>query len=548
MKDTLHIYTRVSTTTQEEEGTSLGTQLDLGIERAEKLGMDHKVWNEGGQSSSKDDLGNRPVLTDLLQGVDDGTVKHLYVWNTDRLSRNMNTWGMIRYKLIKNEITLHTPTGKQILSDPQTNLMLGIMSEISQYDNLLRTERFRLGKLKRIRQGGWMGGPPPYGYLLKESRLVANEYEKTWVKLIYECYRDGNSLDEIRTKLLKNGVVTRRGNPVWSHGSIDKLLTNTHYGGYYTYTDKKSDETIRIVVPRLLESTLIKEVRDQRDKRSYGKLTGRRTKTSNQKYTYLLTGLLVCGHCKSLYGGNHKVTQTSYYSCLQKTNKFKTKFTDRHVVCGSNRNIRIDKTDELVWDVVVGVISKSSIFKESVKSELLGKNSLHKSTGDVRKLANRQKKLKKDVDDITETIVTFESSVLIGNRNKDEVMSIVKNLENHRLELESEIEDISTSLIEDQNQRRWVDWVAEFGDRIVKLNNSSFSVEERKQLMSVLVDRIVVTNSDTIEHELKIEFRLPYVGDGVIYNDPSNKLKGYTIKKGRKTKKVFSNLLKKSVG
>ena len=82
MTDILHIYTRVSTSSQEEEGTSLETQLELGVRRAEKLGMDHKVWNEGGRSSSKDDLSNRPVLTDLLQKVDDGEVQHLYVWNT----------------------------------------------------------------------------------------------------------------------------------------------------------------------------------------------------------------------------------------------------------------------------------------------------------------------------------------------------------------------------------------------------------------------------------------------------------------------------------
>lgn len=386
MTDILHIYTRVSTSSQEEEGTSLETQLELGVQRAEKLGMDHKVWNEGGRSSSKDDLSNRPVLTDLLQKVDDGEVQHLYVWNTDRLSRNLNTWGMIRFKLIKNDVTLHTPTGKQVLSDPQTNLMLGIMSEISQYDNQLRTERFRLGKLKRIRQGGWMGGPPPYGYSLDNSKLVPNEEEKKWVKHIFESYKNGDSIDEIRTQLLKNGVVTRRGNPVWSHGSIDKLLTNTHYEGYYTYTDKKSGDTLRIVCPRLLDPSLIKSVRDLREKRSYGKTGNRRTKTSNQKYTYLLTGLLVCGHCGSLYGGNYKKTQTSYYSCLQKTHKFKTKYTDKHVVCGSNRNIRIDKTDEVVWDTVVDIISKSHTFKETVKTELLGKNSYKKSSSEIKKI------------------------------------------------------------------------------------------------------------------------------------------------------------------
>jgi len=91
MKQTLHIYTRVSTSIQEDDGTSLDTQRDLGVERAKTLGMKHRVWNEGSRSSSKDDLSNRPILTELLQDVQDGKVKHLYVWNTDRLSRIIQT-------------------------------------------------------------------------------------------------------------------------------------------------------------------------------------------------------------------------------------------------------------------------------------------------------------------------------------------------------------------------------------------------------------------------------------------------------------------------
>jgi hypothetical protein len=54
MKDTLHIYTRVSSTIQEEEeeeGTSLKTQKEIGIELSNKLGMKYQVLIEGGISS-----------------------------------------------------------------------------------------------------------------------------------------------------------------------------------------------------------------------------------------------------------------------------------------------------------------------------------------------------------------------------------------------------------------------------------------------------------------------------------------------------------------
>ena len=93
-------------------------------------------------------------------------------------------------------------------------------------------------------------GTSPFGYKIVESRLVPHEEEKKWVKTIFESFRDGQSLDQIRYLLLQNGVMTRRKKPVWSHGSINALLRNTHYGGYYLFTDKKSGEVvIRALAP-----------------------------------------------------------------------------------------------------------------------------------------------------------------------------------------------------------------------------------------------------------------------------------------------------------
>ena len=91
----LHIYRRVSTDQQEEDGYGLETQLNAGKDVAENLGFDYKLWDEGAQSSTKSDLQNRPVLTELLQAVDEGEVEHLYAYNQDRLSRNNVSWYFI---------------------------------------------------------------------------------------------------------------------------------------------------------------------------------------------------------------------------------------------------------------------------------------------------------------------------------------------------------------------------------------------------------------------------------------------------------------------
>ena len=93
MRETLHILIRVSTQTQTENkgGTSLITQKQKGIELSENLGMNYEIHNEGGTSSSNDTLDSRPILIKLLERIEKGEVKHIYVWNTDRLSRNTST-------------------------------------------------------------------------------------------------------------------------------------------------------------------------------------------------------------------------------------------------------------------------------------------------------------------------------------------------------------------------------------------------------------------------------------------------------------------------
>ena len=393
--ETLHIYTRVSTTTQEEEGTSLQTQLEEGIKRSEKLGWNYKHWNEGGASSSKDDLSNRPVLTELLTRVDEGEIKHLYVWNTDRLSRNGNTWGMIRFKLIQNDVVLHTPTGKQHLSDPQTNLLIGIMSEISQYDNKLRTERFRLGKLSRVRNGGWFGGPPPFGYEIQDSKLIVNEYESKWVKEIIDMYIDKVSIDDIRTHLMKNAVMTRRNNPIWSHGSIRSLLNNTHYVGHFSYTDKKTNETIQIQCDSIITPQKNKQLQLEIKSREYG--TSKRTQrvNSNAKRIHTLQGLIKCGSCGSYYRMKWVPKKyREYYFCSSSENNFKNKHTSKYKDCSLIRpTIKMKEVDHLVWNTTLDVISKSSIFKEEIKKEILEENSYGKSETQISKLEQKLKRI-----------------------------------------------------------------------------------------------------------------------------------------------------------
>ena len=177
LKDILHIYTRVSTRVQDVDGTSLDTQKELGISKSEELDFKYKVWNEGGASSHHEDLHNRPVLTQLMSEVENGKVSNLFVYNNDRLSRNDITQQTIKIALQRNNVILYTKDGKFDLANPSDKLFKTLLDGIAEYDNALRAERSRLGKISKIKQGFWYGAPPPFGYVIKEKKLVPNPLE-----------------------------------------------------------------------------------------------------------------------------------------------------------------------------------------------------------------------------------------------------------------------------------------------------------------------------------------------------------------------------------
>jgi len=509
-------------------GSSLDTQKELGINKAKVLGYEYKVWNEGGQSSSNDNLENRPVLIELLNEIDEGNVKHLFVFNTDRLSRNDLTWSVIRLKLVKNDVTLHTSQGMYPLSDPMNKLLLGILSEISSYDNQLRTERSRLGKLNRIKQGFWKGGPPPFGYKIENKRLIENTEESKWVKFIFESYRDGHSARWIKQELLKNGVFTRRNNPVWSLGSIEKLLSNTQYSGYYNYTDKKSSETIRVQSPAILSPTLFKNVVDQRKKRTRQTRSGE----SNMKHFYLLRDYLRCGQCGSRYSGRHYERQKrSIYYCPRIERNYVNENTKKVKKCDNRRYLKIEETDKLIWDTVVDILTKSNLFKEEVKSQSMVSNSKHSDKKDsIRKLSRKLKEIDRDISEVSNTIVNLETDRILKRRDSTELSKILTNVETYRIELESDREIVKDKLYHLESKKQWVDWISKFSDRIDKMGD--FSPKEKHEFLNGVIDNITVSTLDTRTHEVIIKFKIPYVEDSIKWNDKSNKSKGYTVEDG----------------
>jgi site-specific DNA recombinase len=380
------------------------------LEIAQRNGFDVEIHEEGAASSSKEGLSNRPVMGRLLVRVQEGEVKKIFAFNADRLSRNDVTSATIRFALKEQEVSLYHATGVVDFNNPTDKLLFGVMSEFASYENELRTNRFRRGRVEAVRRGRWHGGLTPFGYRVADHQLVEFKDESDWVRQMYQWYDEGKKIDQIRMELMSRGVRTRRGNDNWTYNGVRLILSNTTYDGTRTFTDSDVGEVVVATCPRLVDPILSKRVKD---KIAEIRLNA---KPNAKKYPTLLRDIMVCGNCGGRIGQRVVPSQhTRLYACKTSERRFR-EHPSKQVVCqaqdGSRiRSARQDIADRIVWESVVGTLSTSSLYKEHFKQIKLG-NFVDQNIGDEKSLRGKLKRLEKDLISLRK--IQTEQKRLVG--------------------------------------------------------------------------------------------------------------------------------------
>jgi DNA invertase Pin-like site-specific DNA recombinase len=510
MKEVLHIYCRVSSLIQQNEGSSLKTQKEIGIRLAEQIGMNYEIHNEGGKSSAHDDLNNRPVMLELLQLMDQNIVKHLYVYNTDRLSRNQITWYTIRQKMVANNVKLYTPTGIHDANDSMENMILGIMNEIAVYDNKTRADRSRLGKFEKVKLNFWRGGDPPFGYKIQKmeggSKLVINPEESKWVQFIFNEYINRTPMRKIKEALESNKVKTRRGNTLWTLGSLQVIIRNEVYTGVDVYYDKKFEETITSETPIIITEKTFALANEQRVKTLQRK--GQLNRTTR---FYLLRDFMICESCGTPMGARMKEQgRKPFYYCPLAERKFnKAEADDR--TCLMKRSLYIPTADSEIWNAIKSTIGNTVEIKNKFNSaHLLGSGLADNEI--VQHKIDLSKKV--DVYDIQKSklekaLVKIESDNLLEVYDSIEIYKGVKrDLIKQYKSIKTSIESLKADLTQLGNHQLWLDWIDQFGEEFNATDNLSDT--KKKRLINGVVKDILV-NYDQAQklHRVRVNFRLP---------------------------------------
>ena len=91
--------------------------------------------------------------------------------------------------------------------------------------NLMKMQNLSKQKHKKMKEEGfYVGGVKKYGYDVVDGKYVTNEDEQKIIEMIREWRVLGMSIMNIKRKLEKGGIKTKRGKDVWNYYSVRNLV------------------------------------------------------------------------------------------------------------------------------------------------------------------------------------------------------------------------------------------------------------------------------------------------------------------------------------
>jgi len=227
------IYTRKSSEEGlEMEFNSLDAQREaceayIASQRGEGWLQVDDHYDDGGVSGGTIE---RPALKRLLADVAAGRIDVVAVYKIDRLSRSMLDFLKLIELFERHKTTFVSVTQSFNTTDAAGRMHLNIMMTFAQFEREVIGERIRDKVAASRKKGMWMGGWAPFGYEVKDRKLVANAADTATVRGIFKRFLVLKSATLLAHELRQKDVRNRYGQAI-DKGVLYKLLKNRTYIG-----------------------------------------------------------------------------------------------------------------------------------------------------------------------------------------------------------------------------------------------------------------------------------------------------------------------------
>jgi site-specific DNA recombinase len=371
------IYARVSTPGQQEEGTSLETQVELCLAFAKDKDLEippEFIFQEQGSAQNN----NNPMLTQVRHLAKDGRIDAVIILHLDRLSRDAVDQMVIYEEIIEHGVEIFLLNGP-VGSSPEDKLVRFVIGYTSEAERRNTRERTMRGKLKTAQNGKMPNGTGPglYGYKQawelddqtgkpKQGRreIIEAEAEAEVVREIFRLALAGKSYHAIAKSLNDKGIPTKK-NSKWHPWTIKNMLANSAYMGKTYYgknrvTMRKNATKREITLRDQSEWTLVEGYTPAVVSEKTFDLAAKRLKEPKSRpgkalYPYLLSGHVTCGYCNASMVGTTLNKKYKYYRCSA---TYATAARPKHC---SAKYVRGNRLEDAVWNAVQEVLENPSV-------------------------------------------------------------------------------------------------------------------------------------------------------------------------------------------
>ena len=269
----------------------------------------------------------RPAYQALLEAITDGSVRTVLVWHTDRLHRQpteLETWigaaerhGAVVQTVQAGNLDLATPSGRMVAR------MLGAAARYEVEHKIARQRAASEQAAAAGRRSG--GGTRPYGYDKAQEvdsagrvRFVLRirETEAVVIREAASRILAGEPLRTVARDLTARGIPTVKGQE-WYGQTLKRILVSGLRSGQREHQPRSQEATKRDICgpivargtwPAILtppQTDLLRTVLTAPDRRLTPRVPRR----------CLLTGILVCHHCKKTLMGRPRGDGEMRYVC-----------------------------------------------------------------------------------------------------------------------------------------------------------------------------------------------------------------------------------------
>src|SRR5215207_8267703 len=227
------VYTRKSSEEGlEQEFNSLDAQREaceayIASQKPEGWMLVPDRYDDGGVSGATLE---RPALKRLLADIEARRIDMVVVYKIDRLSRSLMDFAKLVEVFERNTVTFVSITQSFNTTTSMGRLTLNMLLSFAQFEREVIGERIRDKVAASRKRGIWMGGWAPFGYVVKDRKLIVNKADAKLVRSIFQRFLKVGSATTLARQLIAENIRNKYGKLI-DKGMLYKLLNNPVYVG-----------------------------------------------------------------------------------------------------------------------------------------------------------------------------------------------------------------------------------------------------------------------------------------------------------------------------